>query len=48
VQISISISNALQKKIIPNYAKIKVQNTYPGAKFTFKKAQTTLIKDENP
>jgi len=38
----------LAKKIIPNYANIKVQNTYPAAKLTSKKAQTTRAKDEKP
>ena len=36
----------LATKIIPNYAKIKVQNTSPAAKLTSKKAQTTRMKDE--
>ena len=37
----------LAKKIIPNYAKLKFQNTSPATQLTSKKkAQITLIKDE--
>jgi len=36
----------LAKKIIPNYAELKFQNTSPAAKFTSKKAETTHTKDE--
>ena len=35
-----------KKQLIPNYAKIKVPNTSPAAKFTLHKAQHLRIKDE--
>jgi hypothetical protein len=43
---SISINNASQKKVIPKYANTKFQNSSPVAQFSFKKAQSTRIKDE--
>ena len=35
-----------KKHLIPNYAKVKVPNTSPAAKFTLHKAQLMRVKDE--
>jgi len=36
----------LAKKIVPNYANMKIANTLPAAQVTTKKTQITRIKDE--
>jgi hypothetical protein len=36
----------LRNHVSPNYAKIKILETFPGAKYTQKKVHTSRIKDE--